>query len=68
MKVEETKNRCPCPICGSMIFEEDINNHLDICLNRSAVLEIVREADKKLPSSASGAKGKTVRVARKRRR
>ena len=44
---EETKERCPCPICGAAILEEDINNHLDVCLNRSTVLELVRESDKK---------------------
>ena len=43
---EETKERCPCPICGAAILEEDINNHLDVCLNRSTVLELVRESDK----------------------
>jgi endogenous inhibitor of DNA gyrase (YacG/DUF329 family) len=47
---EETKARCPCPICGLPVLEEDINNHLDICLNRSTVLELVRETDKKKPT------------------
>jgi hypothetical protein len=42
---EDTKTKSPCPICGGMFLEEDINNHLDICLNRSAVLELVRESD-----------------------
>jgi hypothetical protein len=45
---EESKTRCSCPICGAMILEEDINSHVDICLNRSAVLELVRESDKQL--------------------
>jgi len=45
---EESKNpRCPCPICAALVLEEDINNHLDVCLNRSTVLELVRETDKK---------------------
>ena len=43
---EETKTRCPCPICGITFAEEDINSHLDICLNRSTVLELVRQSDK----------------------
>lgn len=69
MKMEETKSRCPCPICGSMVLEEDINNHLDICLNRSCVLEIVRKEDKKLPSTnAIARKGKQAPLTRKRRK
>lgn len=40
---EEAKTKCPCPICGAIVLEEDINNHLDVCLNRSTVREIVRE-------------------------
>lgn len=44
--MNEMKTRCPCPICSAMILEEDINSHVDICLNRSAVLELVRESDK----------------------
>lgn len=40
------KTKCPCPICGCLLFEEDINPHLDICLNRSTVLEMIRESDK----------------------
>lgn len=44
---EETKVRCPCPICGAMVLEEDINAHLDGCLNRSAVLKLVREEGKR---------------------
>ena len=43
---DEKKTKCPCPICGIHFLEEDINNHLDICLNRSTVLELVRETDK----------------------
>jgi acetyl-CoA carboxylase beta subunit len=64
---EETKTRCPCPICGSILLEEDINNHLDICLNRSAVLEMVREEDKKLPLKIQTSKGKPVAPKRRRR-
>jgi hypothetical protein len=44
---DETKIRCPCPICGAMVLEEEINAHLDGCLNRSAVLKLVREEDKR---------------------
>ena len=51
------KTKCPCPICACLLFEEDVNSHLDICLNRSTVLEMVREGDKK-PSSVEV--GKTV--------
>jgi len=65
---EETKIRCPCPICGSIVLEEDINNHLDICLNRSAVLEMVREEDKKSPLKIQTSKGKLAASTRKRRR
>ena len=61
----EVKARCPCPICGVSFFEEDINNHLDVCLNRSTVLELVRESDKKLipkaPPKIVSMKGKSVR-------
>jgi hypothetical protein len=64
--LEETKTRCPCPICGGSFLEEDINNHLDICLNRSAVLELVRETGK-LPSKMT-VQGKFAPSARKRRR
>lgn len=64
----EIKARCPCPICGGSFFEEDINNHLDVCLNRSTVLELVRESDKKLiskvPPKIAPVKGK---LGRKRR-
>jgi hypothetical protein len=45
---EDIKMKCPCPICGEMFLEEAINNHLDTCLNRSAVLELVRETDKQI--------------------
>jgi hypothetical protein len=45
-EAEEAKTRCSCPICGLHVLEEDINNHLDTCLNRSTVLELVRETDK----------------------
>jgi endogenous inhibitor of DNA gyrase (YacG/DUF329 family) len=52
---EESKNpRCPCPICGAMVLEEDINNHLDVCLNRTTVLELVRETDKEKKKSVNG--------------
>ena len=64
--LEETKTRCPCPICGGLFLEDDINNHLDTCLNRSAVLELVREIDK-LPSKTT-AERKVAPSARKRRR
>jgi endogenous inhibitor of DNA gyrase (YacG/DUF329 family) len=56
---EESKNpRCPCPICGAMVLEEDINNHLDVCLNRSTVLELVREADGKENTKSANLKGR----------
>ena len=64
--LEETKSRCPCPICGGLFLEDDINNHLDICLNRSAVLELVRETDKLPPKTT--VQGKVAPSARKRRR
>jgi acetyl-CoA carboxylase beta subunit len=64
----EIKARCPCPICGVSFFEEDINNHLDVCLNRSTVLELVRESDKKLiskvPQKIAATKGKPGRKRR----
>jgi hypothetical protein len=41
------KTKCVCPICGCLLSEEDVNSHLDICLNRSTVLEMVREEDRK---------------------
>lgn len=65
----EIKARCPCPICGGSFFEEDINNHLDVCLNRSTVLELVRESDKKLnpkvPPKIAPVKGKPIQRRRK---
>jgi hypothetical protein len=66
--VAEVKTRCPCPICGVSLFEEDINNHLDVCLNRSTVLELVRESDKKLvPKVAPKFIANKSKSARKRR-
>ena len=64
--LEETNIRCPCPICGGLFLGEDINSHLDVCLNRSAVLELVRETDK-LPSKTT-VQGKVAPSSRKRRR
>jgi hypothetical protein len=46
LEPEETKTHCTCPICGLHVLEEEINNHLDTCLNRSTVLKLVRESDK----------------------
>jgi hypothetical protein len=65
---EETKVRCPCPICGAMVLEEDINAHLDGCLNRSAVLQLVREEDKRDAGTGLPMKLKAPSQPRKRRR
>ena len=40
---KDAKKKFPCPICGVMSLEEDINSHLDLCLNRSTVRELVRK-------------------------
>jgi len=67
------KKKCPCPICGCLLFEEDVNGHLDVCLNRSTVLEMVRETDRKvvLQPAVKPVPGKSVQVkgraSRKRR-
>jgi acetyl-CoA carboxylase beta subunit len=65
---EETKVRCSCPICGAMVLEEDINAHLDGCLNRSAVLKLVREEDKRDGRTGPRMKFKAPSQPRKRRR
>lgn len=63
----DAKNpRRPCPICGALFLEKDINNHLDSCLNRSAILELVRESDKE-PSKGI-LKGNIGPTEKKRRR
>jgi hypothetical protein len=66
---EETKlGRCPCPVCGAMVLEEDINAHLDGCLNRSEVLKLVREEEKQDLAFGPPIKFKATSQSRKRRR
>lgn len=50
-KTELKDTKAPCPICGSHIYYLDMSDHVDECLSKQEIREILKG-----PSSVTGSK------------